>query len=178
VSAGLGAALLVAVAGWWISTDRRPARAPARPAPTSTPRPAAPELLTLAPIPATRTVRLDSSPGGAAVFDLAGGQVLGQTPLPLEVTVGRRRSVELRLVGHAPRRVELAADGSAVPVVDLVPLQPRTGAATGAARDEADRPRPGGPGPPRETRRIRKRPRPVMAPPAGKGASVTVNPFD
>ena len=81
-----------------------PTRAP-RPARTS--RPLAPPPPGPAAPAATTEVRLDSVPSNGLVEDVATRQVLGTTPLSLEVQAGHPRTVLVTSGGFTPARVRL-----------------------------------------------------------------------
>lgn len=113
-------------------TAPRPSPKAAAPAPSlaaSAPSPAtsAPSPATPAPSPAAssgaaaqedRSVVVTSVPSGAEV--LAGGRVLGTTPVQVTVT-GAARSVALRKQGYEPQTVRIAADGPRERTVRLTP---------------------------------------------------------
>jgi eukaryotic-like serine/threonine-protein kinase len=176
VAAGLGAAFLVGAWAWVMPASRRRDQAPVTVAATMA-LISGPSRSTRATAPAMRVVGLASSPTGAKVFDLATGQSLGQTPLSIDVTVGGRRGVELRLSGHAPGRVALVADGAPREVVNLEPL-PRLAAPVPAQRTEAVRRPPDGSRRSGESHPAPRRSRPVRTAPTQGGLSATVNPFD
>jgi eukaryotic-like serine/threonine-protein kinase len=89
--------------------------------PEARPIQAPPEARAEAP-PPKKTIRVSSTPSGAAVVDTVTGRTLGTTPLPLDLGPdGAARKISIKLAGYTPLTVDVGPDQESLTVA-LAPL--------------------------------------------------------